>query len=447
LFWRKQHLAFASRLRSMKKFYFLLAFAAALVLATGCEKDSCEQNWTQVVSVPVTLDRAQVQSEIGIEAARDLCVGGSIYAYGDFIFMNRLNEGFHILDNTNPASPQNVAFLNIPGATQMAFIEGNLVTNSYADLVTIEMDGIQSARLVSSTPNFLLDENTIPVSEGLVVIGYEDQPVEFTQSCDGSIVGQWEDCFNCDVFFVSNQGAPRSGGFGTPTVNTAGSMSRMSFNGNVLYVIGSSRLSTYVLNNGLLVNTSNQQQQWGMETVITRGDFLYIGSQTGMHIYSLADARQPNYLSTFNHFTGCDPVSVEGDLAVVTVRDGRACGGASGNVMFVLDISNRSNPVELTRVNMNNPRGVALYNGNIYLCDGDAGLIVFDLNGGPVSTVANRKIQVLSSDIMTDVAVLPYPAGDILLTVGDDHLSQFTIGESGELSIRSRVSANTCVQP
>ncbi|MFK8056475.1 MAG: LVIVD repeat-containing protein [Saprospiraceae bacterium] len=428
----------------MKKFYFLLAIVA-MVLATACEKDSCEQSWTQVVAVPVTLDRTTVQNEIEIVPAMDLCLGGGIYAYGDFIFMNRLNEGYHILDNSNPEAPQNVAFLKVPGATQMSFVDGKLVSNCYADLVTLELDGILSARLLSSTPNFLLDENTLPVDDGLVVVGYEDQSVEFTQSCDGSIVGQWQD----DAVFISGEIRNNSGGFGfgTPSVNTAGSMSRMAFNGNLLYVIGTSRLSTYSLQNNLLVNTNNQQQSWGMETVVVRGNFLYIGSQSGMHIYNLNDAQQPAYLSTFVHFTGCDPVSVVGNIAVVTVRDGRSCGSESGNVMFILDISDKSNPTELTRVNMNNPRGVALYNGYIYLCDGDAGLKVYDLEGGPVTSVDQRQRQVFNDDSMTDVAVLPYPAGDILLTVGDDHLSQFSISTTGALAITSRVAANTCIQP
>ena len=422
----------------------LVAFT--LIVASACEKDSCDQTWTQVVSVPITLDRSAVHEEIGLEPAMDLCLGGGIYAFGDYIFMNRRDEGYHILDNRVPESPQNVAFLRIPGATQMAFVEGKLISNSYADLVTLEMDGIQSATLLSSTPNFLLDENSLPVSEDLLVVGYENQEVEFTQSCDGSIAGQWQGCDFCDasVFSAGNQTTTGSG-FGTPTVNTAGSMSRMAFNGNLLYVIGSSRLSTYALENNLLVNTNNQQRAFGMETVIVREGFLYIGSQNGMHIYNLDSPRQPSYLSTFTHFTGCDPVSVENDVAVVTVRDGRDCRNRSGNIMYILDISDKSNPVELASADMNNPRGVALYNGFIYLCDGDAGLKVFDLEGGSASTVQQRQRQVYDEDSMTDVAVLPYPAGDILLTVGDDHLSQYSIAASGELTRTSRVAADDCL--
>ena len=417
----------------------------AMVMASACEKDSCDQTWKQVVAVPVTMERADVQELIGLESAVDLCVGGGIYAFGDYIFMNRRNEGYHILDNRQPASPQNVAFLRIPGATQMAFVEGKLVSNSYADLVTLEMNGIQSATLLSSTPNFLLDENTLPVSEGLVVIGYEDQEVEFTQSCDGNIVGQWQNCNSCDEFLSVANATPAGSGFGTPTVNTAGSMSRMAFNGNLLYVIGSSRISTYALENNLLINTNNLQQAFGMETVIVRDGFLYIGSQNGMHTYNLENARQPSFVSTFSHFTGCDPVSVENDIAIVTVRDGLGCRNRSGNIMYVLDMSDKSNPIELTSANMNNPRGVALYNGFIYLCDGDAGLKIFDLDGGSASTVAQRQIQVFDEESMTDVAVLPYPAGDILLTVGEQHLTQFNIAASGELTRTSRVAADNCL--
>ncbi len=422
-------------------FFLLMSF---VVLATACEKDSCEQTWTQMASVPVTLNRALVQDSIGLEEPIDLCVGGGIYAYGDYIFMNRLNEGFHILDNSNPSNPINVKFLRIPGATQMAFVEGLMVANSYADLVTLEFTGLESVRMVASTPNFLLDEASLPVDSDQLVIGYELQEVEFQESCDGSVRGGWGGCTSCDVRFANVDGA---GSAGPPTVNTAGSITRMAFSGNRLYVIGTSRLTTYSIHEGTLSLLSNVSQGWGMETILVQEDFLYIGAQGGMFTFSLANRDEPQFVSLFRHFTGCDPVSVEGDIAVVTVRDGFSCGQESSNLMYVLNMEDKTSPVELTRVDMTNPRGVALYEGWIYVCDGEAGLRVFDLAGGPVQELAQRERQVYDADAMTDVAVLPYSSGTVLLSVGDDHLSQFDLQDDHLISLVSRLSAQNCIQP
>jgi hypothetical protein len=265
--------------------------------------------------------------------------------------------------------------------------------------------------------------------------------VTFKQDCNGGFYGEWG-CPECDYSISFNSSAP----IGPATVNTAGSLSRMAFSGNTLYVIGSSRLSTYKLSNGILSNVDHQGGRWGMETVIVRGENLYIGAQDGMHIYSLSTTGIPSYLSSFIHFTGCDPVAVEGDTAVVTLRDGRGCGGQAENVMFVLDISDKLRPQELVEVPLSNPRGVALHNGIIYVCDHTAGLRVYEL-AGEINRLGEREIQQVSDLQMQDVAVLPYERQLTLLTIGENHLSQFAIDDAGMLEPVSSILATVCNEP
>ena len=49
-----------------------------------------------------------------------------------------------------------------------------------------------------------------------------------------------------------------------------------------------------------------------IETVFIAREHLFIGSMTGMYIYSLVDPVNPEFVSTYWHVTSCDPVVVEG---------------------------------------------------------------------------------------------------------------------------------------
>ena len=428
-----------------------LALAGALALAS-CEKDACEQTWTQRMSVPITLDRAVVHDSIGAEAPLPLCVGGGIYAYERYLFVNRRGEGYHVLDNADPANPVNASFLRVPGATQMAFVDGRLVSDSYADLVVLEFGGPDDVRLASWTPNFLVTDHSIPLHGGLVVLDYEAREVRFEEDCSGAVRGSYPgcggsafvDCARVDFAADANFSAERTGGLSGGAVNVAGSLSRFAFAGEHLYVIDDAQVASYVVEADTLRPTSREYVGWGLETAVAREGFLYLGAQTGMHILALDDPEAPRHVSTYDHFTACDPVAVEGDVALVTLRSGRDCGRAAENVLVALDISDRAAPVRRAQVRLTNPTGVALHEGTAYVCDGPAGLRTFDVAGGLLADLGERERQVVEGREMRDVAILPYTGHLSVLTTGPDHVTQLTPTARGELVEVSSLGAETC---
>ena len=431
--------------------------ATCLALAS-CEPNECERTWTQTMTVPVTLDRVLVHDSIAAEPPRQLCVGGGIYAYEQYVFVNSPGEGYHLLDNSDPANPANVAFLQVPGATQMAFVDGEMVSDSYADLVVLDFGGPQSLSLTSWTPNFLLDDGAFEVFDGLVVTGYEEQEVTFTEDCSGDLSAVYFPCgdrlsssfINCAPMPMDN----RVGSFAFSdasaesfaSVNVAGSLSRFAFAGPHLYVLGRDRLDSYRLESDSLRPTDTDFIGWDLETVVAREGFLYVGAQSGMHILDLADPEQPEYTGNYNHFTACDPVAVEGDVALVTLRSGRDCGNAAQNVLVALDITDRTRPVRHAQIELTNPTGVALHDGIAYVCDGPAGLRVFDVAGGSLSALDEREVEVVGGREMRDVAVLPYAQQISVLTTGPDHVTQLSPSEGGGLRETSSLGANNCAR-
>ncbi len=96
-----------------------------------------------------------------------------------------------------------------------------------------------------------------------------------------------------------------------------------------------------------------------------------------MHILDLVNPAAPNFLSSYTHITACDPVVVEGDRAYVTLRSGNNCGG-NQDLLEVIDISDKYEPKRLSSFSMNEPYGLGIDNGTLFVCEGEYGLKVYD---------------------------------------------------------------------
>lgn len=73
------------------------------------------------------------------DTARGVKNAGKIYAFQNLIFQSDVGEGIHILDRANPSDVKNLGFLRIKGSSEIS-IKGNfLYTNSYSDLVVVDI--------------------------------------------------------------------------------------------------------------------------------------------------------------------------------------------------------------------------------------------------------------------------------------------------------------------
>ncbi len=428
--------------------YRLLPILCVLLgLGLGaCEKDSCTQTWTQVVPVPVTLNRAAVQDSITAMPARELCTGGNLYAFGNYVFINVNREGYHLLDNTDPANPRNVAFLRVPGATHMAFVDGNMVSDSYADMVVLDFKGPNSLQLVSSTPNLLLQTDGFIVESDEVAVGFEDREVTFTEDCSGFVTGRCNGCetlafaSSADVKFSRNAGAS----VGNVQINTGGSLARLAFCNRNLYVLAPNRLTTFQLDGRTLVNIGETNLGGGQEAIVLNGQHLYIVSEWGLQIFEIGNCGLPVARGFAQRFWSNDPVAIEGDRAVVALRNGNVPTAALDGRLMVYDISDRNNPRVMFQHPLAHPVGVALRNGKLYVCDGIDGLLVYDFDARNPSSLATSQIQRLADADVVDLAILPYTAGTVLLGVGHRTVSEYAVDAAGLLTPLSTLQAERC---
>ena len=119
-------------LTSHIRYAFLLAF-----LFTGCMKDKITK--TYKISTPIYEVLSKFRESIKSQPAADIGVTGKITVIGKYIYLSEPLKGIHVIDNSNPSSPKNVSFINIPGNEDMAIREQHLYADAYGDLVTFDI--------------------------------------------------------------------------------------------------------------------------------------------------------------------------------------------------------------------------------------------------------------------------------------------------------------------
>lgn len=122
----------------MKKYRFITLYSM-LCLISGIMLSSYDIEPVYYGNyIPVYMLRAEMEKSIKSESPRDLSSPGKIYVYGNYILINEKYKGIHVIDNSNPVSPQKIAFLHIDGCIDMAIKEGILYADNAIDLIAIK---------------------------------------------------------------------------------------------------------------------------------------------------------------------------------------------------------------------------------------------------------------------------------------------------------------------
>ncbi len=165
-------------------------------------------------------------------------------------------------------------------------------------------------------------------------------------------------------------------------VGQGGSLARFSIIGNNLYVISGPNLKTFSLTDPLNPALMDEQRvAFDIETLFPLGEFLLIGGQSGMHIFSRDAAGRPEYISAYQHVQACDPVVANDTVAFVTLRSVEGCRFTETNQLEVLDIRDKRNPQLIKAyTDFENPAGLALDGNLLFICDLENGFFMLDVS-------------------------------------------------------------------
>jgi len=403
----------------------MLAFAPALF--NRCS-DQCEIKSSYTRFEPVYMTMQEVREVTGPEQPRPLATPGKIYFKDNYLFVNEVAAGIHVIDNRNPASPQPISFIAIPGNYDLA-IRGNILyADSYTDLVAFDISQLQNAREVGRHTNLFKTYGThhftVDPVRGVITAWQKVEQATLQNECD-LMVQPWGGYWESDSFYLASADAARFNSKtsiapgGGSSVGIGGSMARFAINGAYLFALDGNAMDVVRITNPAAMEVRHEMNiSWDIETIFPYEDKMFIGSRTGMHILDVSNPELPQQLSVFAHMRSCDPVVVDGDRAFVTLRDGNTCTGAV-NVLQVLDISNLQAPSLIQSYNMTNPHGLGVDGDALFICDGKDGLKIY--NKSDVRQITQNRLAHYPNLQAFDV--IPYQ--NVAMMIGEDGLYQY----------------------
>ncbi len=405
---------------------------------------SCLDKYTEVFTAnsPVYMSYEDLRDAIKITSARELENPGKIYFKDGYIFVNEELKGIHIIDNQNPSNPQNLGFIEIPGNMDMAIKNNILYADSYIDLVAIDISNVTSPIEVSrvedvfpyTTPPLTNDDYRVAKveEEKGVVIDWEVKKVRQEMDYYYYPVYYSRDEIYAEPF-SSNSGAKQSAG---NAYGIGGSMARFGLYNDYLYAVDNANLHIFDVKNADSPNDIGQQNVgWDVETMFIYDGHMFLGTQSGMRIFSLSVPTVPNYISDFWHITSCDPVVISDGFAYVTLRGGNSC-GSTVNRLDILQLSaDYKNNTLVASYPLHGPYGLGIDDQTLFVCDGEAGLKIYDVEDK--QHVDDHKIADFSNINAYDVI----PFGNYLFMIGDDGFYQYDYSDLQNISQISFIPA------
>jgi hypothetical protein len=329
---------------------------------------------------PVYHTTAEVRANIKSNAPRALEHPGKLFVIGKYIFLNEVDKGIHIIDNSNPSAPRNVAFIDLPGNIDLAVKENTLYADSYTDMVTLDIADPLRVQVKKFTDNAFPNrryENGFVADTNKVIVDWIRTDTTVLVDC-GSGGGFYPPAF-ATMDFVALSSSSGQNKSTTPFgAGVGGSMARFTLMNNYLYTVTDTRLNVFNVsspNDPQFVNFSSVG--WNIETIYPFKDRLFIGSNSGMFVFATTDPTHPTLLATFSHARSCDPIIADDRYAYVTLRSGTQCQGYT-NQLDVLNIDDISNPRLVRSYPMTNPRGLSKDGSILFICDGTEGIKVYD---------------------------------------------------------------------
>ncbi len=218
---------------------------------------------------------------------------------------------------------------------------------------------------------------------------------------------------------------------------TNSSYARMLTVGDFIYAVNLNEIVTFdATDPSDPTEIDRQDIGTGIETIFHHEGILLVGSSEGTFTYTIEATGIPRRRGQFDYNTlslpvlPCDPVVASGDVAYATLYTRAEVEGSCAreqvvNLLVVMDITDLENPSLITTVETWSPRGLAVEDDLLFVCNEFGGLTVFDVS----DPSRPRTISQLRDIVAYDVIV----KDDILIVVGGTELIQYDYSNPLEL--------------
>ncbi|MES2429990.1 MAG: hypothetical protein V4556_03575 [Bacteroidota bacterium] len=210
-----------------------------------------------------------------------------------------------------------------------------------------------------------------------------------------------------------------------------GSLARFTIVGNYLYIADVSSLSVYNIIDPS--NTSFVRSVYigrDIETIFPNGNLLFIGSQTGMFIYSLDVPTDPVLKGQALHLRSCDPVVAKDSFAFVTLKSGAACGTATDG-LYTYNIKDITQPELINTLEIPTPAGLGYRDTTLFVCCENNGLAVINIKDEKHPVVK----KMITANTFYDVIVLD----NVLVCMVKDGIDLYDIEDVNKIELLKNI--------
>jgi hypothetical protein len=425
----------------------LIAVSGTLCLP-ACLKDKVKESFGQdsltvstKIYTPIYTLKSTVLASINGSPAQPIVKPGQLYIKGSYIYLNDVNEGIHVIDNSDPANPVQKAFLNIPGNQNIAIRGNTLYADMYSDLLAIDISNPTQATIEDTLSNVFTNRGSYNYGAGSnnVITSWTIRDTSFQVKAYGDPLGEVLHSIPGTNFYTFDvAAAPAAASYiastNTNTTGTAGSTATMTLIGDYLYAVPESHTLGVIdvtdPTHPALVTTIFAGLD--LETIFPMEDKLLLGSMEGVYIYSLANPAKPVQIGEFKHGTACDPVIADSSYAYVTLHSGSYCGGAS-NELDIVSAQDLTNTSLLKSYPMTGPSGLSKDGSILFVCDGQA-IKVFNA-ADPLNLQQLTELKVSNAyDVIA--------ANHLLLVVSTGGLYEYDYSDPSHINQLSHLAVN-----
>jgi hypothetical protein len=383
---------------------------------------------------------AEIKAAVSLQQPRQMSDIGRIYFKDGYLFINESGEGIHIIDNRNPNSPVPLSFLKIPGNYDLAIKGSTLYADSYVDLVAFDISDVQHIKEANRIERLFNNYTTMGLlvaTENGILTEWRMKEQVNVQDCN-SYNQPWGGMYLRSGIALMEYAAASfdSKAAFAPISNNqtgvGGSMARFTINGDYLYGLDGANMDVVNISESKPIPKNEIPISWDAETLFPYEDKLFVGSRTGMYILNLNNPENPGLISQYAHVRSCDPVVVNDHYAYVTLRSGTVCEGFI-NQLEVIDLSNIVNPSLVSTYSMNSPFGLGIDDTTLFICDGDAGLKIYDAS----DVYAIDKNMIKNYKDINAFDIIPYQK--IAMMIGEDGLYQYDYSDLNDIKLISQL--------
>jgi hypothetical protein len=113
----------------------------------------CYEDWEMTQYTPIIMAKSDLPASIFVQPAREFENPGKIYLFNNYVFIVDIYTGVHIINNTNPETPDKIGFIHISGVVDIAIKNNVLFADNAIDLVAIDLSNYPEIEVIDRIPD------------------------------------------------------------------------------------------------------------------------------------------------------------------------------------------------------------------------------------------------------------------------------------------------------